>query len=44
VLDRTLKAAKRAFDMSLDLGLNFIATAEIYGAGLISLSSFVTNA
>ncbi|KAJ4800041.1 NAD(P)-linked oxidoreductase superfamily protein [Rhynchospora pubera] len=32
--DRKLKAAKGAFDTSLDLGLNFIDTAEVYGAGI----------
>ncbi|XP_078162713.1 NAD(P)-linked oxidoreductase superfamily protein [Carex rostrata] len=32
--DRKLKAAKGAFDMSLDLGINFIDTAEVYGAGI----------
>jgi predicted aldo/keto reductase-like oxidoreductase len=36
VLDRKLKAAKGAFDTSLDLGLNFIDTAEVYGAGVTS--------
>ncbi|KAJ3670026.1 hypothetical protein LUZ60_010350 [Juncus effusus] len=33
--DRSLKAAKGAFDTSLDAGITFIDTAEVYGAGMM---------
>ncbi|MQL90132.1 hypothetical protein Taro_022726 [Colocasia esculenta] len=32
--DRKLKAAKAAFNASLDCGITFIDTAEVYGAGI----------
>ncbi|KAL2938883.1 hypothetical protein RDABS01_022332 [Bienertia sinuspersici] len=32
--DRKLKAAKEAFNTSLDTGINFIDTAEVYGSSL----------
>ncbi|ONK74414.1 uncharacterized protein A4U43_C03F5970 [Asparagus officinalis] len=32
--DRKLKAAKEAFDASIDGGINFFDTAEVYGAGI----------
>ncbi|KAL0914456.1 hypothetical protein M5K25_014804 [Dendrobium thyrsiflorum] len=32
--DRKLKAAKAAFDASIDSGINFFDTAEVYGAGI----------
>ena len=32
--DRKLKAAKGAFDASIDCGITFFDTAEVYGAGV----------
>lgn len=32
--DRKLKAAKAAFDTSIDGGITFFDTAEVYGAGV----------
>ncbi|XP_039792587.1 uncharacterized protein LOC120658377 isoform X3 [Panicum virgatum] len=32
--DRKLKAAKEAFDASIDCGITFFVTAEVYGAGI----------
>jgi len=32
--DRKLKAAKGAFDASIDCGITFFDTAEVYGAGI----------
>jgi hypothetical protein len=32
--DRKLKAAKGAFDASIDNGITFFDTAEVYGAGV----------
>ena len=32
--DRTLKAAKAAFDASIDGGITFFDTAEVYGAAV----------
>jgi len=32
--DRKLKAAKGAFDASINCGLTFFVTAEVYGAGV----------
>ncbi|KAF5731354.1 NAD(P)-linked oxidoreductase superfamily protein isoform 1 [Tripterygium wilfordii] len=32
--DRKMKAAKAAFDVSIDLGINFFDTAEVYGSRL----------
>lgn len=32
MIDRKLKAAKGAFDVSLDNGIDFFDTAEVYGS------------
>jgi aryl-alcohol dehydrogenase-like predicted oxidoreductase len=32
--DRKLKAAKGAFDASIECGITFFDTAEVYGAGV----------
>jgi len=32
--DRKLKAAKGAFDASINCGVTFFVTAEVYGAGI----------
>lgn len=32
MVDRKLKAAKGAFDVSLDNGIDFFDTAEVYGS------------
>lgn len=32
MVDRKLKAAKGAFDVSLDSGIDFFDTAEVYGS------------
>jgi len=32
--DRKLKAAKGAFDASIDCGITFFVTAEVYGTGI----------
>lgn len=34
ILDRNEKAAKAAFDASIDGGLTFFDTAEVYGSGV----------
>ncbi|CAO2814156.1 unnamed protein product [Amaranthus hypochondriacus] len=38
--DRKMKAAKAAFDTSLDYGINFIDTAEVYGSRVRGLMSY----
>lgn len=35
--DRQLKAAKSAFNASIDGGITFIDTAEVYGSGVCTL-------
>lgn len=35
--DRKLKAAKGAFDASIDCGITFFDTAEVYGAGVCAV-------
>ena len=39
--DRKLKAAKGAFDASIDCGITFFDTAEVYGAGVRTQRSFM---
>jgi len=47
ILDRNEKAARDAFNTSIDGGLTFIDTAEVYGSGvstyLIEFSSMRVN-
>jgi aryl-alcohol dehydrogenase-like predicted oxidoreductase len=42
--DRKLKAAKGAFDASIDCGITFFDTAEVYGAGVRNRKPFFDTA
>lgn len=41
ISDRKLKAAKAAFNASIDIGITFIDTAEIYGAPVRYIFVFI---
>lgn len=41
--DRKMKAAKAAFDSSIDNGITFFDTAEVYGSRVRSLIRYVTR-
>lgn len=38
ITDRKLKGAKAAFNASIDVGITFFDTAEVYGAGVGRIS------
>lgn len=40
ILDRKMKAAKAAFDVSIDRGITFFDTAEVYGSRVRNMSSY----
>lgn len=40
ILDRKLKAAKAAFDVSIDRGITFFDTAEVYGSRVRNMSYY----
>lgn len=41
--DRKMKAAKGAFDTSIDCGITFIDTAEVYGSRVCLQLTFVVT-